>query len=83
MQNSFTAVISQIKKIKIGHDNSKPSAAWFLDEVRIDVPSKGEHYTFSAHRWLSEKDGDRRTEVELEPSRTEDIEKSEFELNDQ
>ena len=42
------------------------------------MPSKGEHYTFSAHRWLSEKEGDRQIEVELEPSRTEDIEKSEW-----
>ncbi|GFN87702.1 hypothetical protein PoB_001420800 [Plakobranchus ocellatus] len=68
--------IGKIKKIKIGHDNSKPGAAWFLDEVQIDVPSKGEHYTFSAHRWLSEKEGDKQTEVELEPSRMEDIEKT-------
>ena len=68
--------LSQIKKIKIGHDNSKLGAAWFLDEVRIDIPSKGEHYTFAAHRWLSEKEGDRQTEVELEPSDTREIEKS-------
>jgi hypothetical protein len=40
-------VTFQIKKIKIGHDNSKPFASWFLDEVRIDIPSRGEQYVFA------------------------------------
>ncbi|XP_012940880.1 lipoxygenase homology domain-containing protein 1 [Aplysia californica] len=68
--------IGKIKKIKIGHDRSKIGSAWFLDEVRIDVPSKGEHYTFACHRWLSDKEGDKQTEVEIEPSDTREIEKT-------
>ena len=35
--------IFQIEKIRIGHDGSKPGAGWFLDEVRIDVPSQGKY----------------------------------------
>lgn len=66
----------QIKKIRIGHDNSKPGAAWFLDEVRIDIPSQGEHYRFACHRWLSDSEGDRQTEVEIEPTSQEKRQKS-------
>ncbi|CAL1540467.1 unnamed protein product [Lymnaea stagnalis] len=66
--------IGKIKKIKIGHDNSKLGAAWYLEEVGIDIPSKGEHYTFACRKWLSEKEG---TDVELEPLAVQAIEKSE------
>ncbi|KAK7479806.1 hypothetical protein BaRGS_00028986, partial [Batillaria attramentaria] len=70
-----TTDIGKIKKIKIGHDNSKPSAGWFLDEVRIDIPSRGEQYRFACHRWLADDEGDRQTEIEIEPSSREDREK--------
>nr|KAG5694176.1 hypothetical protein BaRGS_016022 [Batillaria attramentaria] len=71
-----TTDIGKIKKIKIGHDNSKPSAGWFLDEVRIDIPSRGEQYRFACHRWLADDEGDRQTEIEIEPSSREDREKN-------
>ena len=68
----------QIKKIKIGHDGTKPGSGWFLDEVRIDIPSHGEQYRFACHRWLADNEGDRQTEVEIEPSSTEERDKSEL-----
>ncbi len=58
----------QIEKIKIGHDGKNPGSGWFLDEVRIDVPSKGENYIFACHRWLDTKEEDGLLEVELEPT---------------
>ena len=58
----------QIAKIRIGHDGANPGSGWFLDEVRIDIPSKGEQYVFSCHRWLDTKEEDGQLEVELEPT---------------
>ncbi|XP_059150632.1 lipoxygenase homology domain-containing protein 1-like isoform X2 [Physella acuta] len=65
--------IGKIKKIRIGHDNSKLGAAWYLEEVLIKVPSKGEHYSFACRKWLSDKE---QTEVDLEPLVTQAVEKT-------
>ncbi|XP_076450682.1 LOW QUALITY PROTEIN: lipoxygenase homology domain-containing protein 1-like [Babylonia areolata] len=71
-----TTDIGKIKKIKIGHDGTKPGSGWFLDEVRIDIPSQGQNYLFACHRWLAEDEGDRLTEIEIEPSSQEKREKT-------
>ncbi|KAL8614278.1 hypothetical protein ACOMHN_007616 [Nucella lapillus] len=71
-----TTDVGKIKKIKIGHDGTKPGSGWFLDEVTIDVPSQGQHYRFACHRWLADDEGDRLTEVEMEPSSQEAREKT-------
>ncbi|CAE1278375.1 unnamed protein product [Acanthosepion pharaonis] len=69
------ADIGEIKKIKIGHDNSFPGAGWFLDKVKIDIPSKGEYYIFACHRWLDTDEDDGQTELFLKPSKMEKREK--------
>lgn len=61
----------QLTKLRIGHDGSNPGAGWFLDEVVIDVPSKGEKYTFACHRWLDKKEDDGQIEIEMEPTSVE------------
>ena len=61
-------MLTQLEKIRIGHDGSAAGSGWFLDEVAIDIPSKGERYTFACHRWLDLKEEDGRTEIEIEPS---------------
>lgn len=58
----------QIERIRIGHDGANPGSGWFLDEVRIDVPSKGENYVFACHRWLDKKEEDGQLEIEMEPT---------------
>lgn len=68
----------QIKKIKIGHDNSFPGAGWFLDKVQIDIPSKGEYYIFACHRWLATDEDDGQTELFLKPSKMEKREKCKY-----
>ncbi|KAL4225451.1 Lipoxygenase y domain-containing protein 1 [Mactra antiquata] len=68
--------IGQIKRIKVGHDGSNPGAGWFLDEVKILVPSRGEQYVFACHRWLAKDEADGQLEVEMEPSYKEDMEKT-------
>lgn len=44
----------------MGHDNSGRDPDWYLEEVTIDVPDKGEQYIFPCHRWLvgSQRDVD-------------------------
>ena len=61
----------QLQKIRIGHDGSSPGAGWFLDEVKVDIPSKGECYTFACHRWLDKNEDDGQIEIEIEPSSVE------------
>lgn len=36
----------------MNHDNSGRDPDWYLEEVTIDVPDKGEQYIFPCHRWL-------------------------------
>lgn len=66
----------QIKRIRIGHDGANFGSGWFLDEVRIDIPSIGEQYVFACHRWLDKSEEDGEIEIELEPSFKEEREKS-------
>ena len=58
--------IGRLKRIRIGHDGSGPGSPWYLQEVRIAVPTRGENYMFRARRWLADDKGGR--EVELQPA---------------
>ena len=60
--------IIQLQKLRIGHDGSSPGAGWFLDLVKVDIPSKGECYTFACHRWLDRNEDDGQIEIEMEPT---------------
>jgi len=57
-------------------------SGWFLDEVKVDIPSKGECYTFACHRWLDKDEDDGQIEIEIEPTSVEKgaIRKSEMSL---
>ena len=63
--------ILQLKKLRIGHDGTGAGAGWFLDEVVVDIPSKGEKYTFACHRWLDKNENDGQIEIEMEPTSVE------------
>ena len=69
--NSPDVFFLQINHIRIGHNGSKPGSGWFLDEVRIDVPSQGVRYIFACHRWLDTKEGDGKIEIEMTPTTVE------------
>ena len=60
--------LNQIERIRIGHNGANPGAGWFLDEVRIDVPSRGQQYVFVCHRWLDKKEEDGQLEIEMTPT---------------
>jgi len=64
-------IVIQLKKLRIGHDGTGPGAGWFLDEIVVDIPSKGEKYTFACHRWLDKKENDGQIEIEMEPTSVE------------
>lgn len=34
----------------------------------MDIPSKGEKYTFACHRWLDKDEADGQIEIEMEPT---------------
>lgn len=68
--------IGQIKRIKVGHDGTSIGDGWFLDEVKILVPSRGEQYVFACHRWLAKDEADGLLEIEMDASYKEDMEKT-------
>lgn len=58
----------QLKMIRIGHDGSNPGSGWFLDDVTVEIPSRGEIYRFACHRWLDKSEGDGLIEIEMTPT---------------
>ncbi|XP_061409799.1 lipoxygenase homology domain-containing protein 1-like isoform X3 [Lethenteron reissneri] len=64
--------IGKVRRLVIGHDDSGPGAGWFLEGVEVEVPAQGLAYTFPCGRWLASDEGDRRTEVELQPGQVQE-----------
>lgn len=56
----------QVDRIRLSHDNSGPNPEWYLESLRIEIPSRDEKYMFPCNRWLT-GDEDRRIEVEVYP----------------
>ena len=48
----------QIEKVSVSHDGRQPTAGWYLEEVTVDVPSRGDHTVFPSHCWLASSPGD-------------------------
>uniref|UniRef100_A0A1I8I840 PLAT domain-containing protein n=1 Tax=Macrostomum lignano TaxID=282301 RepID=A0A1I8I840_9PLAT len=65
-----------LERIRIRHDGSLPNSGWFLDWVRIAVPSRGKQYLFAAHRWLDTNEADRKLEIDIDCSEVTDIERT-------
>lgn len=53
--------------LRISHDNKGAGAGWFLDNVTVDIPSRGDHVVFPCHRWLADDEDDGKIERELYP----------------
>ena len=62
--------------VRIGHDGKGFGAGWYLDEVTVEVPSRGEIMVFPCHRWLAEDEDDGKIERELYPSQKNNIDQS-------
>lgn len=67
--NTFTfdlpRYLGQVYKIKIWHDNSGKSPAWFLYEVVVKDVSTNEKWHFVANRWLAVESQDGSIDVEV------------------
>ena len=50
----------QIEKISVSHDSRHTNSGWYLEEVTVDVPSRGDHTVFPSHCWLASERGDGR-----------------------
>lgn len=59
--------IGKVEMLRISHDNKGGAAGWFLDNVTVDIPSRGEHVVFPCHRWLADDEDDGKIERELYP----------------
>lgn len=53
--------------LRISHDNKGSAAGWFLDDVTVDIPSRGDQVVFPCHRWLADDEDDGKIERELYP----------------
>lgn len=52
-------------KVKIRHDNSNLSPAWFLDRVEVVDTDLGETHIFHCERWLAKNKDDGKLERTL------------------
>ena len=57
--------LGKVFKIKIRHDNSMLSPAWFLDRVEVVDVAEKETYTFYCERWLGKNKDDGKIERSL------------------
>ena len=64
--DTFQSELFQVERIRLSHDNSGPNPEWYLESLRIEIPSRDEKYMFPCNRWLT-GDEDRRIEVEVYP----------------
>ena len=59
------ADLGKLYKIRIRHDNSLFSPAWFLDRVEITEPMENQKYIFHCERWLAKNKEDSKIERSL------------------
>ena len=57
-----------MERIRLSHDNSGPNPEWYLESLKIEIPSRDEKYFFPCNRWLT-GDEERRVEVEVYPGK--------------
>ncbi len=53
--------IGDLEAVEIEHDGDTLADSWFLDDVTIEMPTKGKGFYFACHEWLSKQKGDGRT----------------------
>ena len=62
---NFPKMISPVRRVVIGHDNSGFGPGWYLDKVEVECALKGMKQVFPCKRWLSKDEDDGLIEVEL------------------
>ncbi|CAM2710921.1 unnamed protein product [Rotaria socialis] len=67
--------IGDLDAVEIEHDGETEADSWFLEDVTIEMPTKGRAFYFPCHEWLSKERGDGRTKRTL---KVQDSNKSTF-----
>ena len=57
--------LSELVKLRIGHDNRGVGPGWFLEKVTVEDESTGKVFEFPCHRWLAKDEDDRQITREL------------------
>ena len=60
----------QVERIRLSHDNQGENPEWYLENLRIEVPSPSggdDKYYFPCNTWLKGPERDRRVILELYP----------------
>jgi lipoxygenase homology domain-containing protein 1 len=55
-------LLSPLKKLIVGHDNSGPAPGWYLNRVDVECPLTGIKQVFPCDRWLARDQDDRKIE---------------------
>ncbi|KAM4708199.1 lipoxygenase homology domain-containing protein 1 [Discoglossus pictus] len=50
--------VGEIKRMELGHDGTTPESCWLVEEIQLDVPTKGVMYTFVCKCWFAKDRGD-------------------------
>ena len=53
--------VGEIREVEIGHDGSTPGSGWFIDDVMVEVPTRGSRFIIPVNDWLSKEHGDGKT----------------------
>ncbi|CAF4587849.1 unnamed protein product [Rotaria sp. Silwood1] len=53
--------VGDLEIVEIEHDGATLADSWFLDDITIEMPTKGRAFYFTCHEWLSKQKGDGRT----------------------
>lgn len=53
--------IGELEALEIEHDGDTLADSWFVDDINVEMPTKGRAYYFDCHQWFSKEKGDGRT----------------------
>ena len=59
--------VGKIEKLEIGHDGLSKESGWLVENVEVDVPTRGQNYYFVCGKWLAKDHEDGKTVRELRP----------------
>ncbi|XP_055036930.2 lipoxygenase homology domain-containing protein 1 [Misgurnus anguillicaudatus] len=54
----YGADVGEIKKVQLGHDGATPESCWLVDELSVEIPTKGARFVFPCKCWLAKDRGD-------------------------
>ena len=59
--------LGDLKKIRLGHDNSGLKPGWYVSHVTIDCPAVGKTWRFPVGKWFAKDEDDQLIERDIYP----------------